>query len=206
MSITGLRLKERRKSIEMSADEVASELGVSRSTIFRYESGHIEKVPANVIEELASILKTTPAYLMGWTDDPDDWERIANNEGIAPPNDYDGDPKDWYGMKINAMVDHEYEENELIRSLVKDRYFEELASCYTLLNSSNKDKVVDYAEKLLDIQKLEEQSNIVQLPPKDKSYLDPVAAHKRTDITDKDITDEMKQHDIDIMNNEDFWK
>lgn len=69
MSITGERIKERRKQLEMSADDVAAELGVSRSTIFRYENGQIEKVPANVLEKLAVILKTTPAYLMGWQDD-----------------------------------------------------------------------------------------------------------------------------------------
>ena len=206
MSITGLRLKERRKSIEMSADEVASELGVSRSTIFRYESGHIEKVPANVIEELASILKTTPAYLMGWTDDPDDWEQIANDSGISAPNDWDGNPKDWCNMKIHAAGDYEREENELIKSFINDSHFEELASSYVLLNASNKDRVTNYAEKLLDIQRLEEQSHITQLPQEDKSYLAPVAAHKRTDIADEDITDKMKQHDMDIMNNDDFWK
>ncbi|MDW2797731.1 helix-turn-helix transcriptional regulator [Clostridium boliviensis] len=69
MSITGQRIKERRNQLEMSADDVAAQLGVSRSTIFRYENGHIEKVPANVLEKLAGILKTTPAYLMGWQDD-----------------------------------------------------------------------------------------------------------------------------------------
>ncbi len=69
MSITGQRIKERRKQLEMSADDVADELGVSRSTIFRYENGQIEKVPANVLEKLAVILRTTPAYLMGWPDD-----------------------------------------------------------------------------------------------------------------------------------------
>ena len=69
MSNTGQRMKERRKQLALSADKVADLLGVSRSTIFRYESGYIEKVPANVLEKLAEILKTTPAYLMGWKDD-----------------------------------------------------------------------------------------------------------------------------------------
>ena len=59
MSITGQRIKKRRKQLEMSADDVAYLLGVSRSTIFRYENGYIEKVPANILEKLAEILKTT---------------------------------------------------------------------------------------------------------------------------------------------------
>ena len=48
----------------------------------------------------------------------------------------------------------------------------------------------------MNIQKMEEE----------QSRLMPIAAHKRTDITDDDITNETKQHDMDIMNNDDFWK
>ena len=52
----------------MSADELAEKLGVSRSTIFRYEKGDIDKVPAEYAKPLADALCTTPAYLMGWED------------------------------------------------------------------------------------------------------------------------------------------
>ena len=46
MSKTGEQIKKRRKQLGMSADELAEKLGVSRSTIFRYEKGDIDKVPA----------------------------------------------------------------------------------------------------------------------------------------------------------------
>ena len=79
MSVTGQRIKERRTQLEMSADDVAARLGVSRSTIFRYENGHIGKVPANVLEKLAGILKTTPAYLMGWQDESAEYQHSGWN-------------------------------------------------------------------------------------------------------------------------------
>lgn len=66
---TGERMKKRRKELGIKADEVAEALGCSRSTIFRYENGDIEKVPAALINTIANILQTTPAYLMGWADD-----------------------------------------------------------------------------------------------------------------------------------------
>lgn len=44
-------------------------LGVSRSTIFRYENGDIEKIPANLLPDIAHYLQTTEAFLMGWKDD-----------------------------------------------------------------------------------------------------------------------------------------
>ena len=63
---TGERLKLRRKEIGFSAEKVAEQLGVSPATIYRYEKGDIEKVPVDSLAELAKILQTTPAYLMGW--------------------------------------------------------------------------------------------------------------------------------------------
>jgi repressor LexA len=68
MSDTGKRIKDRRQELNISADTLADALGVSRSTIFRYEKGDIEKVPAESINKIAKLLNTTPAYLMGWED------------------------------------------------------------------------------------------------------------------------------------------
>jgi repressor LexA len=66
------RIKNRRKELGLSADDVAEALGVSRATIYRYESSYIEKVPITSLEPLANVLKCTPAYLMGWEDSEED--------------------------------------------------------------------------------------------------------------------------------------
>ena len=52
MSVTGERMQTRRKELGISADTLAEYLGVSRSTIFRYENGDIEKVPANLLSDI----------------------------------------------------------------------------------------------------------------------------------------------------------
>lgn len=65
----GSRIHQRRKELKMNADYIAERIGVSRSTVFRYENGDIEKVPTQVLEKLADILNTTPEFLMGWDDD-----------------------------------------------------------------------------------------------------------------------------------------
>ena len=59
------RIKQRRKELGLSAEDVAKALNVSRATVYRYESSYIEKVPITVIEPLAKVLKCTPAYIMG---------------------------------------------------------------------------------------------------------------------------------------------
>lgn len=74
----GHRMKERRKALGMSAETLATRLGLSAATIYRYEKGDIEKLPGNLLEPLASILSTTPADLMGWE------SPYQGMEGILP--------------------------------------------------------------------------------------------------------------------------
>ena len=62
----GKRIKDRRKQLGMSADELAKRLGKDRSTIYRYEKGDIENLPLDILEPIAAALGTTPQYLMGW--------------------------------------------------------------------------------------------------------------------------------------------
>ena len=62
----GERIKQRRKELGLSVDELAEMLHKNRATIYRYESNEIEKLPTTVLEPLAKALGVTPAYLMGW--------------------------------------------------------------------------------------------------------------------------------------------
>lgn len=94
------RIKSRRKECQMSVEDVANELGVSRSTIYRYESSEISNIGIDKIEPLARVLHTTPEYLMGWTEDPIDY---SDGDLIAEiPGCYveacEGDIKHAYAM------------------------------------------------------------------------------------------------------------
>ncbi|AAL96794.1 helix-turn-helix domain-containing protein [Clostridium perfringens] len=64
----GQRIKEKRKSMGLTVDEVAKKLNKNRATVYRYESNDIENLPISILEPLAEILQTTPSYLMGWED------------------------------------------------------------------------------------------------------------------------------------------
>lgn len=80
----GHRIKERRKELRISADELANKLGKNRATIYRYEKGDIENLPLDILEPIADALDTTPQYLMGW-DDPSNpqKEKSAENSGLT---------------------------------------------------------------------------------------------------------------------------
>ena len=66
----------------------------------------------------------------------------------------------------------------------------------------------DHGRELVDTildkehERCEASNKVVQLPKENKSYLEPNAAHERTDI---EVTDEMRRHDDDLMNDDDFW-
>lgn len=67
------RIKSRRLECGLSVEEVAERLGVSRATIYRYESAEIKNMGIDKINPLAEVLKVSPIYLMCWTDDPDNY-------------------------------------------------------------------------------------------------------------------------------------
>lgn len=67
----GAKLKQRRLDEKMSAEELAKRLGVSKTTIYRYEKGEIAKVPTETLEKISKILNTSPAYFMGWSETSD---------------------------------------------------------------------------------------------------------------------------------------
>lgn len=64
------RLRNTRKNKDMTLEEVAGLVGVAKQTIQRYETGEIKSVDTSTVEKLASALRVTPGFLMGWTDDP----------------------------------------------------------------------------------------------------------------------------------------
>ena len=66
---TAERIKQRRQDLGLRAEDVAERIGVSRSTMFRYENGEIEKLPINHLVPIAKALHTSVDYLMGWTED-----------------------------------------------------------------------------------------------------------------------------------------
>ena len=58
-------LKAKRKEQKISAEYIAKELGVSVSTVYRYEDSSIVKIPVSTFEKMCNVLGTTPAEMMG---------------------------------------------------------------------------------------------------------------------------------------------
>lgn len=84
MSI-GQIIKSRRRILDMTLEEVAQKVGISRQTMSRYETGVIGNIPSDKIEALAKALNVSPGYLMGWTDEVG--QPLPRQEKPAPVGD-----------------------------------------------------------------------------------------------------------------------
>ena len=66
------RIKNRRKQIGKTVEDVAKIINKNRATVYRYENSDIEDMPISIIEPLAKALECSPVYLMGWVDNPNE--------------------------------------------------------------------------------------------------------------------------------------
>lgn len=85
------RIMDCRLALVMTQAELGKKIGLMDNTIARYENG--TRVPSlEVWEDLASALHVSPAYLVGWSDDPSDgayhydfaglYKRLTNESGL----------------------------------------------------------------------------------------------------------------------------
>ncbi len=65
------KIKNRRTELNLTLENIAKVVGVSKATVQRWESGAISNMRRDKIANLAKALQTTPAYLMGWTNTPE---------------------------------------------------------------------------------------------------------------------------------------
>lgn len=64
----GQRIKARREELNIGQTELAKRIKVSKQLLYKYENNIVTNIPSDRIEEIATALLTTPAYLMGWKD------------------------------------------------------------------------------------------------------------------------------------------
>ena len=74
------RIKSRRQQLKLTLEDVANALGVNKTTVMRYESESIKKLPTDIVPPLAKVLKCTPQYLMGWEELENDSYILTDHE------------------------------------------------------------------------------------------------------------------------------
>ena len=75
----GERIREIRKQRGMSVDVLAGKLGVSKTTIYRYEDSTIEKIPLQIFDKICEILDVSAAELMGNVPKKDEMDPLPSH-------------------------------------------------------------------------------------------------------------------------------
>ena len=98
----------------------------------------------NTLDILATALDVTIGDFL--TDDelPGEWEDIASDMGIAPPNDFDGTPAQWF-LAVDAM------HRDGLRESSNPKYF--LDYYFNLLNDLGKEEAVKRISELAELKK-----------------------------------------------------
>lgn len=78
----GFRIKQRRKILGLTLEDVGNYIGVNKATVQRYESGNIN-IKCDIAIKLSEILRTTPSYIMGWDEPELIPQQKKHNEEIA---------------------------------------------------------------------------------------------------------------------------
>ncbi len=68
----GKRIKTRRQELGLSVNEVASRIGVSPASVYRYENETVSNLPAPLLNLLSWVLQTTVSWIIGEVDLPAD--------------------------------------------------------------------------------------------------------------------------------------
>lgn len=65
----GQKIKALREEHNLTLEQVGNAVGVGKSTVRKWENGMIANMRRDKIADLAKVLQTTPAYLMGWKEE-----------------------------------------------------------------------------------------------------------------------------------------
>ena len=242
----GERIKQARDFRNYTLDDIASDIGVTKSTIQRYENGLITKPKLPVLQAIASSLRVNPAWISGQdvpmlNDDSLEYmiDHRLNEIGMTKETLSElADVSLYWLQNIGTFSPGElgpYEIGyewitrvanviglpaaELRTALAR----QEIPFPNDLSPVSAKEAFRDASVISVFPKKTDREAIMIQkyrsIDEKGKHTVDTIlemeyarckdakpilnAAHERTDI---EVTDEMRKHDDDIMNDPDEWK
>ena len=67
----GDRIRQVRQEQDVTQQELADYIGVSKQAVYKYENNIVTNMPTDKVDAIAKRLKVSPAYLMGWEEQPE---------------------------------------------------------------------------------------------------------------------------------------
>lgn len=84
----GKKLKARRKALNLTQSALAEKVGLTESSISRYEAGRISTMPTSTVKRICEVLHIEPSELLGLTPEKSfeyDLKEILKTADDLPP-------------------------------------------------------------------------------------------------------------------------
>lgn len=82
---TGDRIRKLRTEQKLTQKELGEKIGVQFAAIYKYETDKVKNLKRQTVANLATALHTSPAYILGDTDDPYDYENDPDDRMAEIP-------------------------------------------------------------------------------------------------------------------------
>ena len=79
-TVSTKRLKDLRLTYNYTMETLANKIGVSKSTIAKWENGYVNNMRQDMVLKLAKLYDVSPAYIMGYSDDIGIYEEQPSSE------------------------------------------------------------------------------------------------------------------------------
>jgi len=126
----GERIRRARENCGISQTALAEKIGVYKQTLYKYEKGIITNIPSDKIALIADACDCTPAYLMGWTEDPED-----HGEPASTLQPYYFDPE----TAAIAQEIHDNRQMQILFDAARDATPEQLRAVQALIRGFKED-------------------------------------------------------------------
>jgi len=122
----GDRIRKVRLEQDVTQQELADYIGVSKQAVYKYENNIVTNIPTDKIDAIARRLRVSPAYLMGWEEQPAPASPIPpGQESKKAPGAKSGEVSD-EEIKFalfggGPVTDAQYEEVKQFVRFIKER-------------------------------------------------------------------------------------
>lgn len=122
----GDRIRQARLEQDVTQQELADYIGVSKQAVYKYENNIVTNIPTDKVDAIARRLKVSPAYLMGWEEQPTPATPIPpGQESKKAPGAKSGEVSD-EEIKFalfggGPVTDAQYEEVKQFVRFIKER-------------------------------------------------------------------------------------
>lgn len=143
--IVAKRLKELRAKSNLTMEQVADKIGVSKSTIAKWENGYVANMKRDKIAALAKLYKVPPLYVSGYVEDDISEEEykyeVERQERQDQKEREDAIARDLFMKEFQERLNQQSESD-------KERFLARITTIYNALNYSNAEELLKFAEFL----------------------------------------------------------